>query len=248
MTKMAQMPKPNSHTSSITPELRLNEPAISRLIEVVYSFPDRHGAAESIPPPLDSSHSRTSKEGSPLYLGEVHARFDEKGRVTIPAAFRPLFQSPDGAVLTRSPDGCLWAFTAQEHGRIVNEILAASAVSLATRALHRYLTAYAYNAPKLDPQNRIRLPIDIRQLVFGVDSPRDLVLCGSGNLIEFWPVELWAKHLENLSGGGAAPDRSARKAPAAPPSRVYQVESGETGSSPDPELAQESLPGRSPSQ
>src|SRR5690606_10314865 len=100
---------------------------------------------------------------------------------------------------TRSPDGCVWAFSMTEYRRIISDILTAGAVSPETRILHRYLTSYAYIIPEPDSYTRLRLSQEIRNLVYGESASKDLLLKGGGNLVELWSVDRWTDYLKSFS-------------------------------------------------
>lgn len=109
---------------------------------------------------------------------------DAKGRVVMPASFRPAFAP--GGYLTVWQDRCLAAFPTTEFDRYVAHIgrgLASSGEG-APDAVLRELWATTTEM-RLDVQGRLALPEDLRTLV-GIGA--DVQFQGFGSRVELWPT------------------------------------------------------------
>ena len=81
-----------------------------------------------------------------MFLGEHEHTLDEKSRLTLPAKFRDSF--PDGLVLTRGMDGCLYAYARGDWEQLVDSRLASlDPLSRDDRMIQRHFFAGAAEAP-----------------------------------------------------------------------------------------------------
>jgi MraZ protein len=130
-----------------------------------------------------------------MLLGEYEHTIDEKNRLTLPAKFRQRFG--DGAVLTRGMDGCLYAYTREDWGRLVDERLRElDTLSREARLMQRFFFSAAAEA-ELDKQGRIMLP---SALIESANLQREVVVAGVYDHLEIWDRPAWREHLKEVEG------------------------------------------------
>lgn len=120
-----------------------------------------------------------------MFLGEFQHSLDAKGRVILPAEFRPALAG--GAVIGAFPDGCLAVYTEEEFRRVSQEIL-----EQLRAGVHDLDAARAFfsDAKPVTPdrQGRIAIPASLREYA---DLTRDVTLNGFMTRIEIWDAQRW---------------------------------------------------------
>jgi MraZ protein len=130
-----------------------------------------------------------------MLLGEYEHTIDEKNRLTLPAKFRQRFG--EGAVLTRGMDGCLYAYTREDWGRLVDERLRElDTLSREARLMQRFFFSAAAEA-ELDKQGRVMLP---SALIESANLKREVVVAGVYDHLEIWDRPAWREHLKEVEG------------------------------------------------
>ena len=130
-----------------------------------------------------------------MFLGEHEHTLDEKGRLTLPAKFRDSF--PDGLVLTRGMDGCVFAYAAADWQRLVDSRLAAlDPLSRDDRMIQRHFFAGAAEVTS-DRQGRVMIPAALaKHAALG----REVVVAGVFDHLEIWDRAAWQMQVEDLEG------------------------------------------------
>jgi MraZ protein len=126
-----------------------------------------------------------------VFLGRYAFAVDAKGRMAIPARFRPGLAK--GLVLTRSVDPCLALYPMESWIPLAERIDALSIADADSRAFRRLVFAEAADL-ELDGQGRILLPASLREYA-GID--REAVVVGVYSYIEVWSAERWAAQSES---------------------------------------------------
>src|SRR4051795_5181201 len=90
-----------------------------------------------------------------MLLGEYEHTLDDKNRLTLPARFREAFAG--GIVVTRGMDGCLYAYTREDFGRLVERMRTLDPLSREARVINRHFFSGATDA-ELDKQGRVMIP------------------------------------------------------------------------------------------
>jgi MraZ protein len=121
-----------------------------------------------------------------VFLGEYEHSLDDKGRLAIPARFRP--ELGQGLVLTRGLDRCLFAWPLGEWSAIADKLARLSLMQADARRLQRLLFAGAVDM-QLDRLGRVLVPAFLRSYA-GLDSA--VAVVGVLNRIEIWDREAWA--------------------------------------------------------
>ena len=108
-----------------------------------------------------------------MFLGEHEHTLDDKGRITLPAKFRDSF--PEGLVLTRGMDGCVYAYAkADWTAHVASRLASLDSLSRDDRMIQRHFFSGAAEVT-LDRQGRIMMP---GALAAHAKSERDVVVAG----------------------------------------------------------------------
>ena len=128
------------------------------------------------------------------FRGRYDFSIDEKGRVNIPSKFRKLLapEAEDTLVVSRAPDGCLWAYPKDEWEKF-EEFLVGMPVSRESNKLQRVLQN-TLNDSTLDKQGRISLTA-FQMKIAGIT--KDVSIIGRGSYLEIWDT----KKFEEYAGG-----------------------------------------------
>ena len=130
-----------------------------------------------------------------MFLGEHEHTLDEKNRLTLPARFRDSF--PDGLVVTRGMDGCLYAYARSDWQSLVDSRLATlDPLSRDDRMMTRYFFSAAVEAAP-DKQGRIMLPAP---LVEHAHLGREVVVAGVYDHLEVWDRAAWRAQVQEVEG------------------------------------------------
>jgi len=121
-------------------------------------------------------------------LGEYKHSIDEKGRIAVPAKFRPNVHA--GAVITRGLDRCLFVFTATEWEALVRKITALPLAQAGARAFSRLMLAGAADV-ELDGQGRILIPEHLRTYA---GLSKNAIVAGVYSRMEIWDAEKWNEY------------------------------------------------------
>lgn len=121
-----------------------------------------------------------------MFQGETAITIDEKGRMTIPTAYRELVADAcDGRLIaTYNPfeSGCLWLFPPREWDTVRDQVVALPTA----KAVHRNLQMKLVGAASpldVDGNGRVLLPASQRTAA-GIE--RKAVLLGMGTRFELW--------------------------------------------------------------
>jgi MraZ protein len=123
-----------------------------------------------------------------MFIGEYQHSIDQKGRVAVPAKFRP--QLGTGVVVTRGLDHCLFIYTETEWQELAQKLVALPLTQANSRAFVRLMLAGAMQV-SLDSQGRILLPDYLREYA-GLN--KEAVIAGLFNRVEIWDKEKWQEY------------------------------------------------------
>jgi MraZ protein len=127
-----------------------------------------------------------------MFWGEYAHHLDEKGRVIIPARFRP--QLASGAILTRGLDRNLVIYP-HDAWQSVTEHLNQMPITHPTgRALRRLLFSGVVEL-SLDRQGRMLIPPYLRTYA---DLNGEVLIAGMETFIELWEPSGWRATLEDV--------------------------------------------------
>lgn len=126
-----------------------------------------------------------------VFLGTFTPRLDDKGRLILPAKFRPRLST--GLVLTRGLDRCVFLFPVDEFTNVHERLRRAPLENKNARDYLRNFLGYASDELP-DKQGRILLAPALRQYA-GID--RDVAVVGLGSRVEIWDLGAWNAYLES---------------------------------------------------
>jgi len=120
-----------------------------------------------------------------MFIGECKHTIDEKGRMAIPAKFRP--ELSHAAVVTRGLDHCLYVFTQSEWEAMAQKIKALPMTNANARAFQRLMLAGATEV-EFDGQGRVLLPEYLRTYA---GLSKQAVVAGVYSRLEIWDEAAW---------------------------------------------------------
>lgn len=127
-----------------------------------------------------------------MFTGTYEHAADAKGRIAVPAKWRPQF---DGrAILSKGLDGdCLFLWRPEDWEAFVErELDRSSTLSSLGRALNRHLRGYADDV-EIDAQGRVHVRPTLRA---HAGITRRAILIGVGDRAEIWAPDRWAAFQE----------------------------------------------------
>lgn len=119
-----------------------------------------------------------------MFSGQYDHSLDSKGRLIIPAKFRPLLE--EGCFLTRGLDGCLFLFPLGVWKELRQKIQQLPLTNPVARAFSRLI--FSGEECQLDRQGRILIPNHLREFAQLKDK---VVVVGLGNRVEIWSEQGW---------------------------------------------------------
>jgi MraZ protein len=131
-------------------------------------------------------------------LGTHVYSLDPKGRVSLPAKFREVFD--DGCWLTVGQDRCLFAFPRVEWDRRAQEITSSPLSDADGRAYQRMFFGSSDEA-KLDGQGRLTIPQRLRD---AVQIGKDVVVVGVYDRVEIWDRATYERYEQTYAGAYSA--------------------------------------------
>ncbi len=122
-----------------------------------------------------------------MFLGQYTYTLDDKGRITIPARFREVW---DGAVvITRGLDRCLSIYPKTVWDEIAQKVNSLPITDPRGRLLRRVFFADAVSVEP-DRQGRVLLPERLREYA-GLEISAEAVIVGLDRFMELWTVARW---------------------------------------------------------
>lgn len=131
-----------------------------------------------------------------MFVGVHERQLDPKGRVALPAAFRPRLEPR--CYLTLGADKCVDVLPAEAFERVANDVMEKVRRGEMDRTQQRALAASAIEVT-IDAQGRINIDEKLRAYA-GLSLDSRVVISGSFDRCEIWDP---ARH-ERMSEAGAA--------------------------------------------
>jgi transcriptional regulator MraZ len=119
------------------------------------------------------------------FLGEFEHSLDDKGRLAVPARFRPALE--DGLVITRGLEACLVIWDTDSWRTISERVRTLNLWQGDARRMQRLFFSGASPA-QLDKLGRVVIPQFLREYA---QLESDVVVVGLGDRIEVWAREAW---------------------------------------------------------
>jgi len=120
-----------------------------------------------------------------MFLGQYTHTIDDKGRLTLPAKFRPGFEA--GIVVTLGLDGCLFAFPRAKWEELAARIEALPITNPDARNFARLMFANADDSMP-DRQGRVLIPAYLREYA---QLETDVIVTGLASRAELWNPARW---------------------------------------------------------
>jgi len=127
-----------------------------------------------------------------MFLGQFQHNVDEKGRLMIPAAFRPTLEG--GGYITQGFDRCLMVMTESYFQQVYERINSMNLADPTARLLRRLILSNAYPIG-LDKVGRILVPQNLRQFI---EFDGQAMVAGQGDYFEVWKPEDWDTQMEQI--------------------------------------------------
>lgn len=128
-----------------------------------------------------------------MFWGEYSHHLDKKGRLIVPARFRP--HLTDGAILTRGIDHNLVIYPEDAWKTVTQQLNQLPITHPTARALRRLLFSGAVELT-LDRQGRVSIPAYLRK--YASLNSQALVV-GMETFIEIWEPSNWLSALDGVS-------------------------------------------------
>lgn len=122
-----------------------------------------------------------------MFIGEYKHTIDEKGRLAVPAKFRPALNK--AAIITRGFDRCLFVFSATEWESLAKKINALSITQSNPRNFSRFIFTGAVDV-EIDGQGRILIPDYLRTYA---GLTKQAVIAGLYSRLEVWDEAKWVE-------------------------------------------------------
>jgi MraZ protein len=135
-------------------------------------------------------------EGGAMFSGEYEHTVDDKGRLIIPAKFRP--DLVEGLFVTRGLDGCLFVLPPDTWKDLSEKVAALPLAQAGARLFSRMI--YSGTECELDKQGRILLPAPLRA---HADIESEVIVTGVNSRLEIWSKKRWQEmttRMEEESG------------------------------------------------
>jgi MraZ protein len=129
-----------------------------------------------------------------MFLGEHEHTLDQKGRLTLPAKYRDSF--PDGLVLSRGMDGCVFAYAKADWSELASRLAALDTLGRDDRMMKRHFFSGAAEVMP-DRQGRVMIPA---ALASHANLDREVVIAGVFDHLEIWDRAAWRVQLTDVEG------------------------------------------------
>lgn len=126
-----------------------------------------------------------------MYIGKYYHTVEDKGRVSLPKAFR---EKSDSWILTRGLDGGLFLFEAEKFASELQKLEARSFTKKTNRDFIRLMTNEATEVIP-DKNGRVQLPEYLNSFA---NIHKNVVIVGSYSYIELWDRDTYHTYLETL--------------------------------------------------
>jgi transcriptional regulator MraZ len=119
------------------------------------------------------------------FFGRYEHTIDDKGRVILPAKFRPSFEH--GGYLTQHHDGCLALWTPEQFEVQMEQMHESARTGRNRRNLARFWAQASFES-EIDRQGRMVVPARLREYA---DLHGDVLVLGAIDRVELWDPARW---------------------------------------------------------
>jgi MraZ protein len=136
-----------------------------------------------------------------MFLGQYQHSLDDKGRLTIPAAFRASLA--EGAFISQGYDRNLMVMTTAYFQQVYAGVNAMSVTDATARLLRRMIFSTAYQV-EVDKAGRVLVPQNLREFL-GMDG--EAMVVGQGEYFEVWTPGEWQRQTKSMQDVDTDPQR-----------------------------------------
>jgi MraZ protein len=122
------------------------------------------------------------------FVGRYEHSLDTKGRVILPAKFRPSFEH--GGFLTEHSEGCLALWTPGEFERQMDAMQESAAAGSRTERNRARVWASSSAEVEIDRQGRMPIPTQLRGFA---KLESEVLVLGVIDRVELWDPTAWAE-------------------------------------------------------
>lgn len=132
--------------------------------------------------------------GAGMYSGKSELTLDDKGRLAIPARYRPslLEQCAGRLVITVDVEPCLLIYPADTWKQFADRLMALNEFDPRAKRVRRHFLGHAEEV-EMDRQGRVLLTPALRAQA---DLQRQAVLAGQGTKFELWAAQAWESQMD----------------------------------------------------
>ena len=123
-----------------------------------------------------------------MFIGNYNHNLDDKGRITIPNAYKEQFG--EQFVCVQGFEECIYLFTKNDWASLEERISALSFTKKANRKFARLFMSNAFYV-NVDSKGRINLE---SVLINHAHLKKECVFVGASNRVELWDKETWAAY------------------------------------------------------
>ena len=128
-----------------------------------------------------------------MFIGQYAHHLEEKGRLSIPAKFRPSLA--DGAILAQGLDGCLFLYPKVTWEQLIYKLSQLPLTRSDARSFTRSLS-FGASEVEIDRLGRILIPDYLRNFA-GLKS--DCVIAGALERIEIWDKQKFIDYTHQVN-------------------------------------------------
>ncbi len=132
------------------------------------------------------------------FLGQFQHNIDEKGRLAIPAKFRPLLA--DGLVITKGVEKCLYVWDLEQWRQMSEKLGSLPLMQANARRVTRHFFSGATDT-ELDKLGRVVIPQFLREYA-GLSD--EVMVVGLRGRIEIWDKDAWNSEEDDAEQNGIA--------------------------------------------
>ena len=129
-----------------------------------------------------------AKVGKIMFMGNYNYNLDDKGRISIPTAFRDEFR--DKLVCVQGFEDCIYLFTLDEWQKLAEKIGSLAITKSVNRKFARLFMSNAFSV-NIDSKGRINLE---SVLIEHAHLEKECVFLGASNHVELWNKETWKQY------------------------------------------------------
>ena len=127
------------------------------------------------------------------FYGQYRHSIDEKGRLSIPADFRPILLGERGSFfLNRGFEWCIMGYPEEKWQRVLGLVNAVALDDTNTRWFKRMFFSHAKEV-SCDRQGRILIPQPLTEYA-GIT--KEVVIVGVSDFVEIWDAATWDQSLQ----------------------------------------------------